>query len=402
MEEARVGPAEGSPPASGQVSVTLMSPEYFASPYRIYERLRAAHPVYWSDEVDRWLLLRYEDVARALRAREFTTQFPRPGLFRDWFTYKEGDDHARLRKVVNPHFSTASARLVRDRIGAVADQLIEEARQKREIDFMEEFATPLPVNVITSILGLPPQDGPLLVKWTTEITAAKGLATSPEMKFKSVESFHAMIHYLRGFVADFPEADFDAHPTADLIRAFRRGMISDGELPATLMLLILAAIETTSSLISNGLLALLKNPDQRDKLVEDPSLLKNAVEEMLRYDAPAQFINRIARDDVEVGGVRVRAGQNILAVIGSANRDPEVFPEPDAFDIERPNAIRHLAFGGGAHHCAGAPLAREAAAVVFERLLPHLPRIELAGSAESWQTITLMFRRLESLRVKLR
>jgi cytochrome P450 len=179
-------------------------------------------------------------------------------------------------------------------------------------------------------------------------------------------------------------------------------MVSKGELPATLMLLILATIETTSSLLSNGLLALLKSPDQRDKLTEDPSLLKNAVEEMLRYDAPAQFINRIAREDVEVGGVRIQAGQNILAVIGAANRDPRVFPEPDTFDIERPNAIRHLAFGGGAHHCAGAPLARDLGTVVFEKLLPHLSRIELAGSVESWQTMTLMFRRLTSLRVEFR
>lgn len=381
--------------------IRLNSDEYFTSPYPVYERLRAEAPVYWSDEVERWLLLRHEDVLRAFRAREFTTRLAKPGLFRHWFTYMDGDDHARLRKCINAHFATPSARAQRDRIGKLTDELIEGALQKGRFDFMEEFANPLPVKLITGALGLPLQDGSLLVKWTTDITAAKGLAVAPETKFQSVESFHAMIRYLRDFVADYRESEAGPSVTSDLLRGYREGLVSGDELPATLMLLILATIETTSSLLGNGLVALLENPEQREKLVDDPALLRNAVEEMLRYDAPAQFINRTACEDMEIGGTKILAGQSVLAIIGAANRDPDVFADPHRFDVERPNAAKHLSFGGGAHFCAGAPLARETAAVVFERLLPHLGRIELAGRADAWQRITLMFRRLEHLPVEI-
>lgn len=377
----------------------LFSREFFTSPYPTYDRLRTERPVYWSEETQRWLLTRYEDVARALRTREFITHPQRAGLFRLWFPYMDHDDHARVRRMLKPYFRTARIKDMTAQIGAVADPLLDAFLAKPAGDFMTEVADHLPVRLVTRLLGLPMEDSALFLQWAEDITAAKGIAVSLERKFKAVEHFQAMHRYMQAFVRDVPE-DAD-HLTAELIRANKAGELKEEEVPITVMLLVVASVETTSSMLGNALLALLQHPDQGEKLAQRPALVANAVEEILRYETPVQFINRIAQEDTEFAGVRIRKNDHILALIGAANRDPEQFPEPNRLDIERKNAVLHLSFGGGVHHCTGTPLAREIAAVVIGRLVPELSRMRLAREVEDWQSESLMFRRLKSLPIEI-
>lgn len=376
------------------------SAEFFASPYGIYDALRSGGPVQWSDELDRWLVTRYEDVVRVLRGPEFTTRPKHRAIFRNSLTYMDGQDHARIRKLMNPYFTLEASKRMRERLAEMADELIRRATEARTIDIMADFANPLSIGMVSELLGMPVEDGPLLVRWTEEAMIAEGIAATPEAKLRALENVHAMTRYAREFLDGFPSASREGHIVADLLRARKRRALSEDELTEAVTLLVIAVLETTPSLLGSGLLTLLKNPVELGKLVGNPSLARNAVEEMLRYEAPLQFINRIAREDLEIHGTKIRAGQNVLCFVGAANRDPSEFPDPHAFQIERPNAIRHLSFGGGGHHCAGASMARQVSGMAFERLLPYLPRIRCTGQAEDWQRESLMARKLASLPVE--
>jgi cytochrome P450 len=266
----------------------------------------------------------------------------------------------------------------------------------REFDFVAGFAKPFAIRLITRILDLPVSDGPLLDRWTTDVMNAEGIATTTQAKLRSLETYRAMGRYVEQFLDDMPTGG-EGSLSAALLCAHRDRVLTTHELTDTVMELIMGTLETTPALLSSGLLALLRNPDEAGKLTEAPGRLGNAVEEMLRYEAPFQFANRIARRDVHIGGSTIRAGDSLLQFLGAANRDPAQFPDPHRFDIERPNAFKHLAFGGGLHHCTGSTVARQAAGMVFGKLLPHLATIQCSTHAEHWQSQSLMLRKLESL-----
>jgi len=387
---------------TAELPVSFFTPEFFAFPYATYDLLRSRDPVYWSAELDRWVLTRYDDVARVLRGPEFTAKPKHNGLFRNEFTFMDGKEHSRIRKLLNPYFRPEIGKAMRERLGDVAEGFLQRAVDVREIDFVNDVANPIAMEMVTHALSLPREDGPLLLRWTAEIVAGKGIAVTEEAKLKAVESFQVMTRYVREFLDDFPNSNREGYVAAELIRARKKRVLTEDELSTTLMVLIMAAIETTRSVLSSGLLALLKNPAEITKLVENPSLARNAVEEMLRYEAPLQWVNRLTRDDMEIRGKKIAAGQSLLQIMGAANRDPSEFPDPHAFRVDRPNAAKHVSFGGGAHFCLGASMGREASHVVVERLIPYLPGIRSLEQKETWQSRSLMFRRLESLRVEFR
>ncbi|XYH94914.1 cytochrome P450 [Sorangium sp. So ce1128] len=387
--------------AAGELRASFYSAEFFDSPYGTYDVLRAGDPVHWSGELDRWVLTRYEDVVRVLRGPEFTTRPKHRGMFRNALNYIDGQDHARIRKLINPYFTLEASKRMRDRLVKATDEVLDQAMAAPAIDFVADFANPVSIRVVTELLSMPVEDGPLLLRWTEEAMTAEGLASTPEAKLRSLETVQAMTRYVREFLDGFPSASREGHIVSDLIRAQKKRLLSEDELATTVTLLIIASLETTPSLLSSGLLVLLKNPAERDKLAGDPSLVRNALEEILRYEPPLQFINRIAREDMEIHGRKIRAGQSLLGFVGAANRDPGEFPDPHAFQIERPNAIRHVSFGGGGHHCTGAALARQVGGMVFERLLPYLPRIRSARQEEDWQREAVMLRKLQSLPVEI-
>ena len=381
--------------------VSFHSAEFFANPYATYDLLRKADPVHWSDELGRWVLTRYDDAIQVLRGTQFTSRPEHRGVFRYGLSYLDGDDHSRIRKLLNPYFTREAGLRTLGLIEDVTDGFVQRMLQAREFDFVTGFAKPFAIRLITRILDLPVADGPLLARWTTDVMNAEGIATTAQARLRSLETYRAMGRYVEQFLDDMPAGGAKSLSTA-LLRAHQDRVLTTHELTDTVMELIMGTLETTPSLLSSGLLALLSNPDEAGKLTEDPGRLGNAVEEMLRYEAPFQFANRIARRDVQIGESTIRAGDSLLQFLGAANRDPAQFPDPHIFDIERPNAFKHLAFGGGLHHCTGSAVARQAAGMVFRKLLPHHWRIRCSAHAENWQSRSLMLRRLDSLPITVR
>jgi cytochrome P450 len=383
------------------LAVSFHNAEFFANPYAIYDLLREADPVHWSDELGRWVLTGYEDAISVLRGKQFTTQPEHRGMFRYGLSYLDIDDHKRVRKLLNPYFTREAGMCTLELLDDVTDRFVRQILDSPEVDFVTDVAKPFSARLITQILDLPVADGPLLTRWTTDVMKAEGIATTAEARQRSLETYRAVSRYIQQFFDDMP-AGGDGSLASALLRAHRDHVLTTEELTDTVMELIMGTLETTPALLSSGLLALLKNPAEAGKLTEDPSRVSNAVEEMLRYEAPFQFVNRIAIEDVRIQGRSIRAGDSLLQLLGGANRDPAQFPDPHRFDIERPNAFKHLAFGGGLHHCIGSAVARQAAGMVFTKLLPHHWRIRRTTHAEVWQSESLMLRKLESLPITVR
>jgi len=383
------------------LAVSFHSAEFFANPYATYDLLRETDPVHWNDELGRWVLTSYEDAIRVLRGTQFTSRPEHRGVFRYGLSYLDGDDHARIRKLLNPYFTREAGLRKLELIEDVTDGFVQRMLDAREFDFVTGFAKPFAIRLITRILDLPVADGPLLDRWTADVMNAEGIATTAQARLRSLETYRAMGRYVEQFLDDMP-AGGEGSLSAALLRAHGDRVLTTHEVTDTVMELIMGTLETTPSLLSSGLLALLRNPDEAGKLTEDPTRLGNAVEEMLRYEAPFQFANRIARTDTQIGGRTIRTGDSLLQFLGAANRDPAQFPDPHRFDVERPNAFKHLAFGGGLHHCTGSAVARQAAGMVFRKLLPHLSRIQRSAHVENWQSQSLMLRKLESLPITVR
>lgn len=385
----------------GGLGISFHSAEFFANPYATYDLLREADPVHWSDELGRWVLTRYKDAIGVLRGKQFTSRPKHRAVFRYGLNYLDGDDHERIRKLLNPYFTQEAGMRLLELLDDVTDGFVRQMLDSPEVDFVTDIAKPFSIRLVTQMLDLPVADGPLLARWTTEVANAEGIATTAEARQRSLQTYRAMIRYVQQFLDDMP-AGSDGSLVSALLRAHRDRVLTIDELSDTVVELIMGALETTPALLSSGLLALLKNPAEAGKLTEDPSRVSNAVEEMLRYEAPFQFANRIAREDVRIQGSSIRAGDSLLQFLGAANRDPAQFPDPHRFDVERPNAFKHLAFGGGLHHCTGSAVARQSAGMVFTKLLPHHWRIRRTTHAEVWQSESLMLRKLKSLPITVR
>lgn len=375
----------------------LFGPEMLEDPYPTYRQLRERDPVHRDEALRGWVLTRYEDVAWALgdgrlsseRVRLGRERFPDPSLGPLFdvlslnLLQRDDPDHARLRALVQKAFMRASVQswdgTVRRRVRA----LLDEGRRRGEMDFVRDFAVPLPILVISEIVGIPEDDRDRVKRWCDDfsIVALNFYANiTPEQLRRGRESTAAFRAYLEQRVDALRSS-----PRNDLLSALvhveeQGDRLSLDELLANTILLLNAGNETTTSLLGNGLSALLRHPEQLARVREDPSTLPLAIEEFLRFDSPVQFLGRIAAEDLGRGGKAIRRGDLVLAVIGAANRDPDQFPEPDRLDVARhPN--QHLAFGHGRHFCVGAHLARLEGRLAFEALLAEGPAIEPADPA---------------------
>jgi cytochrome P450 len=298
-------------------------------------------------------------------------------------------DHKRLRKLVQPSFTGRGMQALRGTIQQIADDLLDEAERdaaergetapERQMDLIEAFAYPFPVKVIGDMLGIPREDRETIRGWTENLLRVDRGQADEEVR----AGLREFISYLR----DLFEAKRHA-PTDDmisrLVHAEEDGdVLDEDEILATVFLMYLAGHVTTVNLIGNGVVALLTHPDQLSKFKANPELAKGVVEETLRYWGPVDFIGRrIAREDVEVGGTVISKGEQATTSLASANRDPERFANPDVFDITRPDANRHVAFGKGIHVCLGAPLARVEGHVAFDTLFRRYPELRLAVPAQ--------------------
>lgn len=404
-----------------KVSVTktiepnIVSPEFKANPFTFLAQLRTSQPVYQTtlpDKTPVWLITRYADVTALLKDERFvknrrTAMTPEqlrkmpwvPPMFRPLernMLDLDAPDHTRLRALVHKAFTPSLIGRMRDRIQTLADELLQRAMPAGEIDVIKDYALPLPMTIITEILGVPARDHHKFHKWSKAVVSL----TSPHATMRVIPSVWLFIRYLRQFFKKRRRDPRDDLATA-LIQAEEAGdKLSEDELLAMVFLLLIAGHETTVNLIGNGMLALLEHPDAMNRLQRDPALIKTAVEELLRYTSPVLMsTERYAREDLNLHGVTIPRGGMTLGVIGSANRDETVFENPDELDITRePN--KHLSFGQGVHFCLGAPLARLEGEIAINTLLRRMPDLHLSVATESLRWRPSMFLRgLESLPV---
>jgi cytochrome P450 len=403
---------------SQQSQVDLFSPTFKAHPYPIYAQLRSTTPVHrvsLPDGRDVWMVTRYEDVVGVLKDERFAKDWrkvmtpeqlaqvpPIPEVLRPLSNNMLGTDppdHERLRSLVSKAFTPRLIERMRPRVQELADALLDAIEDQREMDLIDDYAFPLPIAVIAELLGVPAEDRCKFREWSD--AAVSGNATQEYMQKILIPHMQAFTDYLRAMFEEKRK-----NPKDDLVSALIQAeeaadKLSEDELLGIVFLLLIAGHETTVNLIGNGMLALLKHPDQYQKLKEDPSLIKPAIEELLRYDGPVETsTERFAKEDVAIGETVIPKGEMVMVVIAAADHDPERFSEPDTLDITRTDN-RHLAFGKGIHFCLGAPLARMEGQIAINTLLHRIPKLRLKGSRESlvWRP-SLMLRGLKGLPVE--
>ncbi|MCU1350282.1 MAG: bioI [Acidobacteria bacterium] len=388
--------------------INLASPDFYADPYPTYRKLRESDAPYWQPHSGlgggMWLVTRYQDVALLLKEGH-TTKSALHLKRRDEITpfdhtmlAKDPPEHTRLRSLASLAFTPARVRAMEARIGLLVDELIDKVRGKGEMDFVAAFAMPLPAIVIAELLGVPPDDRNAFHEWSELIVRGTDELRSEADAKRGEKAGMALFSYFGKLIRSRRQEPQDDLISALVLARDAQDRLSENELLALCMGLLVAGHTTTANLLGNGLLTLLRHPEQLNLLKSNPELMPSAIEEMLRFESPVQRATfRLATKSVEIGGVTIPEGQQVSGVLGAANRDPEVFPDPDRFDVTRqPN--RHLAFGHGIHFCFGAPLGRAEARIGFSRLLEQLPNLKLATETPNWGATTF-FRGLDSLPV---
>jgi cytochrome P450 PksS len=396
----------------------LTDPAFLEDPYPVYHRMRQQDPVHWSEALGHWVLTRYDDVLAATRnpalssarTEAFVQAHLRgsdPALAADYtrittgmMSMKDGPEHHRLRVLGNHAFTPSALRCWQAVIERVVDDLLDAALPRSRMDLIGDLARPLPAIVIAELFGIPPEDRETFHQ--RSMAAARffgGAVGDPEVAARAANE--AVLHLERYF-RDLLEQR-RRRPGDDLMSLLLQGQ-AEGRLTAEevcsqCILLLVAGHITTMDQLGNTVLALLKNPEQLGRLRDDPGLVRSAVEEGLRYDGVGQLLQRIARADLRLRGQAVRKGDLLYLSLGAANRDPEVFAEPDRFDVGRADN-RHLAFGAGPHLCLGMTLARRELEVSLGRLVRRMPWLRFDEEPPRRRSDSLVFRGLESLPVR--
>ncbi|GAB4393426.1 MAG: cytochrome P450 [Kiloniellaceae bacterium] len=386
------------------------APGFLDDPYPHYHALRADNPVYQSPRGD-WYLTRYADVAGVLTDQRFQRQSPHgetpisrgtrmpsviDRMLSRWMVFTDPPLHTRLRGLVGTAFTPKRIAGLHDDIRGIAGRLLDEALEAERLDLIGAFAYPLPVMVISRILGVPAEDYGKLKVWSGQLTGALDTGDAEELA-TGIPATEELMAYVADLIAARRRTPQDDLVSAMLADSETEDALSDDELLANCVFLLWAGHETTKNLIGNGTLCLLRNPGEFTRLAANPGLLGSAVEEFLRYESPIQKIGRWTRRSVELGGNVIPAGSYVVSVFGAANRDPDQFPDPDRLDVGRHDG-GNLAFGKGIHHCLGYGLAKLEAQVAFEALLQRVSAIELDAPAPRWQR-NASIRGLESLPV---
>jgi cytochrome P450 len=405
----------------------ILSPAVRRNPHLQYRIVRAVDPVHHSP-FGLWVLSRHADVTAALRQPGFgndedkadmSTLTPGPlrplinrqrparvegrflEVFENSMLFRDPPDHTRLRALVAKAFTPKRVEALAGRVSELVEELCEGPAARGHIELIHEFAYPLPARVICELLGVPKQDEPLIVSRAPAL--ATGLDPAPMRTPATVAAANdattVLVDYLDGLIAERRQRPGDDLLSALLAAEDSGQTLSHDELISTVLLLLIAGHETTANLIGNGLLALLRHPDQLARLRADPELDRSAVEELLRYDGPIQMVERITLEDVVIGGREIPAGRIVICLTSSANRDPAAFERPEQLDLGRsPNP--HVTFGGGAHFCIGAALARLEGRIAIGTLVRRFPRLRLLPPKPQWRP-SFTIRGLRELRLGL-
>jgi cytochrome P450 len=379
-----------SPPLS---LASLMDPAVIANPYPFYAELQEKAPVL-RDASGVWVVSRYQDVVTVLTSASFSARrfeqflMLRPDgndpTVRELFQtvarqmiFLDAPDHSRIRGIMTRAFTPSRVERMRAQIARLVDDHINPLLARKQMDLIAEFAEPFPAQVICELLDIPVSDFPQIKQWSVDyvrfLSGLLSASTAEMMEF--ARSMSAYMRYARDLVVRRRE-----NPGNDLVSA----LVQDDQekadtvdLAATCVFLFTAGHETTTSLIANGLVALLRHPAERERL-PSAEIMTPAIDELLRYDAPVQLQGRTVKEDTELGGTKLSRGEVVYVLLGAGNRDPRRFAAPDTLDLARPNN-RHLAFGSGPHYCAGAALAKVEAELAFSALLGRMPNLRLAG-----------------------
>ncbi len=395
----------------------VLSPERIADPHSYFSVLREHDPIHWNEKYRAWFIHRYDDVLDALRDPRFSSERigaaydrlteeqkaerqPTYDILMDWLVFRDPPDHTRLRRLVSRAFTPRAVEAWRDRISGVVDELIDGLSARDHFDLIEDFAYPIPAVVIAEMMGVPPNDRDRFKDWSDDVMilvfGARGVG---DRRARAQQGLVELAAYLGDLVAHYRQ-----HPADNIISNLVEvseddDSLEDPEIVANCVLFLFGGHETTTNLIGNGIRVLLNHPDQIQKLRGDLSLIKPAVEEILRFDGPSKMEVRTLADQVEMGGKTLPAGDMVYLVQHAANRDPDAFDQPDKFDIARdPN--NHIGFGFGLHFCLGASVARLEGTIALEALVRRLPNLELGPEPEVWVP-TMLSRGLEHLPVSL-
>ena len=386
------------------------SPAFRANPYPFYDMLRAFAPIFYWQPWGMWFLTTHEDCHALLRDDRFghlplsvaaapPSQRALWQMQTNWLLTMNPPDHTRLRGLVQKAFTPRAVAQLRATIQRLTDALIDRMAEKEQVDVIADLAYPLPVAVICEMLGVPLADQGRFHAWSAALVHSLDLTDEPAVYNRASVAAAEMTAYFDALLAERR-----AQPQTDILSALVAAeeagdRLTTEELFGTCALLLVAGHETTVNLIGNGTLALLRHPDQWQRLRDEPGLIASAVEELLRYDSPVQLTSRAALIDVTYKGQRFPRGTFVTFLLGAANHDPAVFADPTRLDVGRANN-RHLAFGGGIHYCLGAPLARLEGEIALGTLARRLPTLALAGGPPVYRD-NVALRGLEALPAKL-
>ena len=390
----------------------LLDPEVLANPYPLYHRLRANDPVYWDPYLHAWIVTRYQDVITVLTqfsaARTPTAEFfealgapevaPIAKVMVQQMLFMDAPAHTRLRKLAGPAFMPKRVRVLHDHIQHIATKLLDdiEARGTGQTELLADFAEALPAIVTAEMLGAPVEDYVQLKNWSVTFAQMLGnFQHNPDRLGDVHRALNKMAEYFQNAIHEQRKTPREGLIHSLMTSEVDGDRLTDEEVIANCIVTMVGGLETTTNLIANGVLSLLRNPSQMAWLRANLDSVPVAVEELLRYESPSQHTARLAPGDVVLGGKAIRKRQAVIAVMAAGNRDPERFADPDTLKLDRPDN-RHLAFGWAAHFCFGAPLARLEAKIAFESLLRRFPVLELTEEPLVWRE-NLGLRGLEAL-----
>ncbi|QBD81126.1 cytochrome P450 [Ktedonosporobacter rubrisoli] len=378
-----------------QDTLEVYTPEFFLNPETLYVQLRASRPVCrvrLLNGTEGWWITHYEDVKAALKDSRLTKNphsvLPASelegidadvrhlySLITSHMLFSDPPNHTRLRSLVSKAFTPALIEQWHDRIQSITDALLDAVQPRGTMEVIHDFAFPLPITVISEMLGVVQEDREQFKAWSQVLV---GNTSTLHALLPVISEAKAFLNYLFALIEQKRESPAD-DLISRLVQAEEAGdQLSADELVSMIFLLIIAGHETTTNFIGNAVLALLQHPDQMRALQEDPTLLQGAIEELLRYDTPVfSTTNRWAREDLEIGGQQIRRGELVLLQLASTNHDEQIFQDADTLDLRR-QANQHLSFGKGIHYCLGAPLARLEGQIAISTLLRRMPNLRLA------------------------
>jgi hypothetical protein len=404
--------SSGGPPLS---LYHLLDPAVLADPYPLFERLRTEDPVHWDPYLHAWVVTRYADVVQVfqtmsadrtpsperLAALGMEQLGPIARVMVRQMLFLDPPEHTRVRGLAAAAFTPRRVAQLRERIQEITDSLIDAVIAGGRMEVMEAIANPLPAIVTAEMFGMPSEDHRMLKDWSQDFAEMLGnFQHNPGRAARVLTSLEAMTAYFSDAVRRQA-----TQPTEGLINALATAEVNgdrltEDEVVANIIVTMVGGQETTTNLIGNGLLTLLRHPDELQRLREDPSIVPSAVDELLRYESPSQHTARLAREDGELGGKEIKQRDAVIAVMAAANRDPERFEDPNRLDLTRPDN-RHLAFAWASHFCFGAPLARLEGQIVLTTLLRRLPDMRLNPDPIEWRP-NLGLRGLTALNVQFR